>query len=191
MKALAAAIRGSFFRIACSWARKGIISIGPGLKLYCKLEIRGEGRVSIGRNCVVSRVAGDNRHYVTIYTHSPTAFVSIGNEARLFGARISSKYEVLIGDDFLIEEAGIADTDFHSISVDRGEPHENPAKCRIAIGNRVSVGARSIVCKGVTIGNDALIYPGSIVKAKEVPEGSAVCGNPARVIREHGMPTAP
>lgn len=181
MKNVIARIRGYLFILLCRYTNENI-SIGAGLKMYCKLEIRGEGKVTIGRNCVVSKVIGDNRHHVTIYTHSQKAVVSIGENALLFAARISSKFEITIGDDFLIEESGIVDTDFHSINLDRGEPTESKEKCRVRIGNRVSIGARSQVCKGVVIGDDVLIYPGSVVN-KGVPSGSIVCGNPARLIR--------
>lgn len=182
MKDMIARIRGYLFILLCRYTKKNI-SIGTGLKMYCKFEIRGEGKVFIGRNCVVSGVVGDNRHYVTIYTHHPKAIVSIGENALLFAARISSKFEVTIGDDFLIEESGILDTDFHSINPDRGEPVEGKEKCRVRIGSRVSIGARSHICKGVVIGHDVLIYPGTVVN-KGVPSGSVIFGNPARLIRQ-------
>lgn len=182
MKEVIARIRGYLFILLCRYTKKNIF-IGTGLKMYCKFEIRGEGKVFIGRNCVVSGVIGDNRHYVTIYTHDPKAVVSIGENALLFAAKISSKFEVTIGDDFLIEESGITDTDFHSINLDRGNPVESNEKCRVRIGDRVSMGARSNVCKGVVIGDDVLIYPGSVVN-KGVPSESIVCGNPARLIRQ-------
>jgi acetyltransferase-like isoleucine patch superfamily enzyme len=178
MKKVIALIRGHLFTFVCRYGRKNI-SIDRGLALYCSLEIRGDGAVTIGKNCIVSGVIGDSRHYVTIYTHDKKASVSIGENAHLYAARISSKFEVRIGDDFLIENAGIADTDFHSINLDRGEPTETLEKCRVRIGDRVSIGERSVVCKGTVIGDDVLVYPGSIV-SKSVPSGSIVCGNPAR-----------
>lgn len=157
------------------------VSIGEGLKLFAKLEIRGEGRVVLGANCVIARVPGDRRHYVTIYTHSPLAEVSIGKDAVLYSARISSRFSISIGDRVAIEESQIADTDFHSMSLDRGDPKENAVECRVNIGDEVLVGARCVICKGVTIGNNVSILPGSIVN-KSVPTGAAVCGNPAKAI---------
>lgn len=181
MRDIIAKIWGYLFTLKCRFLRKNIL-IGAGLKMYCKLEIQGKGKISIGRNCLVSRIIGDNRHYVTIYTHDPTAMVSIGNNAMLFAARISSKYEIKIGDDFLIEESGIMDTDFHSINLDRGEPQEIREKCRVNIGNKVSIGARSVICKGLSIGDNVIVWPGSIVN-KSIPPRIAVCGNPARAIK--------
>lgn len=180
MRDIIARIRGYLFILKNSYINRNI-SVGAGLKMYCKLDIRGKGRISIGDNCVVSRISGDRRQWVTIYTHSPSAVVVIGDNAKLFAARFSSKFEIIIGDDFLMEESSIMDTDFHSISTDRGEPTESKEKCRVHIGHRVSIGSRSIVCKGSTIGDDVVIYPSSVVN-KKVPSGAIVYGNPLRVM---------
>ena len=51
------------------------------------------------------------------------------------------------------------------------------------IGKRVFVGGHSIILKGVTIGDDAVIGAGSVV-AKNVPVGEIWAGNPARFIRK-------
>lgn len=158
------------------------MTIGTGLALSCRLEIKGPGRVSIGRNCSVLGISGDRRQYVTIYTNSPDAMVSIGNNVVLCAVRISSKFGISVGDNSVIEESAIMDTDFHSITEDRREPEEVRDQCCISIGRNVSIGARSIVCKGVTIGEGALIFPGTLVN-KDVPAGSVVAGNPVRPYR--------
>ena len=133
---------------------------------------------------------GNPVQYVTIYTNSPEACVSIGDGAVLCAARISSKFEVTIGDNVLIEESGIMDTDFHTITPDRREPTETAEECRVRLGRGVSIGARSIVCKGVTIGDNALVFPGSIVN-KSVPAGSIVAGNPIKPVRKHDPSSKP
>ncbi|MFO1431865.1 MAG: acyltransferase [Candidatus Competibacteraceae bacterium] len=181
MKELIARIRGYIFLWKYRYTGKNIF-IGQGLKLYCKLEIRGEGKITIGKNCTIAGISGDRRHYVTIYTHTPGAEIAIGDNAKLFAARISAKFSITIGDDFLIEESGMTDTDFHSLNLDRGTPIESREKCRVRIGDRVSIGARSVICKGVTVGDDVLIAPGSII-TKSIPAGSFACGNPAKVVR--------
>ncbi len=50
------------------------------------------------------------------------------------------------------------------------------------LGNRVWLGARVVVLKGVTIGDDAVIGAGSVV-TKDVPAGGIAVGTPARVVR--------
>lgn len=48
----------------------------------------------------------------------------------------------------------------------------------VTIGDRVFVGAGSIIMPGVTIGSDAIIGAGSVV-TKSVPAGKVYAGNPA------------
>lgn len=49
------------------------------------------------------------------------------------------------------------------------------------IGNRVFIGASSIILPGVSIGNDVIIGAGSIV-TKNVPDNTIYAGNPAKFI---------
>lgn len=181
MNNLAGKLRGWIFKQKCKlWRKK--VTIGTGFILRKKLGIKGPGRVEIGDNCLIEGVLGDNHRYVTLYTHCPNAVIRIGNNARLFGARISSRYSIEIGDDVMIEQAGIADTDFHSTDLDRGEPtSECIEKCKIAIGNRVAIGIGSIIGKGVSIGHDTVIAPGAVV-IHSIPDISFAAGNPAKVL---------
>jgi maltose O-acetyltransferase len=50
----------------------------------------------------------------------------------------------------------------------------------IVIGRNVWIGGGALIMPGVTIGDDAIIGAGSVV-TKDVPAGSTVVGNPARV----------
>jgi acetyltransferase-like isoleucine patch superfamily enzyme len=47
------------------------------------------------------------------------------------------------------------------------------------------LGACSVILQGVTIGAGAVVGAGSVVN-KDVPAGSIVAGNPARVVRMRG-----
>ena len=184
MKEFIAKIRGKLFIFRCSLARKNII-IGAGLKIYKRLSIEGQGKVFIGINCIADGIRGDKSQYVSIDTHSPDATIHIGNNANLHAARISSRFSISIGEGVLIEESGIADTDFHVIDKTRSTPSdENREKCEIVIGNRVCIGAKSFVMKGVKIGDDAVIGPGSVV-VTSVGAGSLVFGNPAKIFTRH------
>lgn len=51
----------------------------------------------------------------------------------------------------------------------------------VEIGDRVFVGAHSIILPNVKIGNDVIIGAGSVV-TKDIPDNSVAVGNPARVI---------
>jgi len=46
-----------------------------------------------------------------------------------------------------------------------------------------SVGANATILPGITIGEKAMVGAGSVV-TKDVPAGSVVLGNPARIVRE-------
>lgn len=53
----------------------------------------------------------------------------------------------------------------------------------IRIGNRVWIGGGSIICPGVSIGDDSTIGAGSVV-TKDIPPNVFAAGNPCRVIRQ-------
>jgi maltose O-acetyltransferase len=52
---------------------------------------------------------------------------------------------------------------------------------KVAIGDRVFVGASTIILPGVTIGSDVIIGAGSIV-TQDIPSGVVVAGNPAKIL---------
>jgi acetyltransferase-like isoleucine patch superfamily enzyme len=52
----------------------------------------------------------------------------------------------------------------------------------ISIGNDVHIGLRTMIMPGVRIGNRVIIGAGSIV-TKDIPDNSVAVGVPARVIR--------
>lgn len=71
-----------------------------------------------------------------------------------------------------------------------GHPVHPEARCSgyeyarpITIGDRVWIGASSVVCPGVTIGADSVIGAGSVV-TRDIPAGVVAAGNPCRVLRE-------
>ena len=57
----------------------------------------------------------------------------------------------------------------------------------VHIGANCFIGAHSIVLPGVTIGDNCIVAAASVV-AREVPAGSLVAGNPARIL-EHNIQT--
>jgi serine O-acetyltransferase len=53
------------------------------------------------------------------------------------------------------------------------------------VGNRVFIGAHSLIADGVVVGDDAVVCTGSVV-TKPVPARAVVLGNPARVVSYEG-----
>ncbi|GAA5217690.1 acyltransferase [Corallincola platygyrae] len=52
------------------------------------------------------------------------------------------------------------------------------------IGDNCFIGARSIILPGVKVGNGSIVGSGSVV-TKDVPAGSIVAGNPAKVLQSN------
>ena len=55
-------------------------------------------------------------------------------------------------------------------------------RCDTVIGRRCFIGARAIVLPGVGVGDGSIVGAGAVV-TRDVPAGSLVAGNPARVVR--------
>lgn len=53
---------------------------------------------------------------------------------------------------------------------------------QVQIGNNVFIGTRSIICKGITIGDRSIIAAGS-VGVKDIPADEVWGGNPAKFIK--------
>lgn len=71
----------------------------------------------------------------------------------------------------------IMDTDQHGL-----RPGESAVGKPVAIGNRVWIGARAIILKGVSIGDHSVVAAGAIV-TRDVPPYTLVAGPRASVIR--------
>lgn len=144
------------------WIRKrfGEIHLGSFVEF-------GEG-VGLG---VVGRGPGDQ------------AVLRIGSHTRIqTRTHINCETAISIGEHCAISwDVEILDTDIHTIIAGDGSPLSNRAP--VAIEDRVWIGARAIILKGVTVGHDSVVAAGSVV-TQSVPPNSLCAGNPARVIRQ-------
>ena len=78
----------------------------------------------------------------------------------------------------------IYDTDFHSLNPQERLNGDNRVKTSpVIIGKRVFIGGHTIILKGVSIGDEAVIGAGSVV-TKNVPSREIWAGNPARFIKK-------
>ena len=112
----------------------------------------------------------------------------IGEHSGMTNTIIQCHEEIIIGNHVNIG-AGcmIMDSNFHSTDwrdrLDRRKDIENHRNAPIKIGDVVFIGARSIICKGVTIGDHAMIAAGSVV-VSDVPANEVWGGNPAKFIKK-------
>lgn len=150
-------------------------------------------RIHLKDKCSVT-VAEESQIEGFLYFDRENAFISIGKRVFMNGTLIAAQ-KINIGDDVLIAwGVTIVDHNAHSLSFSqRSEDVVNWkigkkdwANVKIApvtISNKVWIGFNSIILKGVTIGEGAVVGAGSVV-TKDVPAWTVVGGNPARVIRE-------
>jgi acetyltransferase-like isoleucine patch superfamily enzyme len=148
--------------------RAGIIVHMPGLPL---LKVRNEGGTIEIANC----------------TFFPGVRLECWRNARLVigngtylnrNTEVIAAREVVIGRDCKISwDVVIMDTDQH------GFHGAEPVAMPVRIGDRVWIGCRAIILKGVSIGDDAVIAAGAIV-TRDVPAGAVVAGQAATVIRQ-------
>jgi len=98
---------------------------------------------------------------------------SIGDRTEIHaGKNVSIGNEVIIAWDCVV-----MDRDYHSTAngLEIGKP--------VIIENRVWIGCRSMLLKGITIGEGAVIAAGSVI-TKDVPPYTLVAGNPAKEIKK-------
>lgn len=118
------------------------------------------------------------------------ARIEVGEDSGMTSATISAAVSVKVGSRVLIG-AGvvITDNDHHVVEPQNGQSRrylglaDSCPDHRIVIGDDVFLGARSIVLKGVSIGEGSVIGAGSVV-TKDIPAFVLAGGNPCRVIRK-------
>jgi acetyltransferase-like isoleucine patch superfamily enzyme len=121
--------------------------------------------------------------------------IKIGGNTYIGKSQIICAKKIEIGDNVLIAwGCTIVDHNSHSLSAiqrakDVSDWYVNRkdwsdvARRPIKIGNNVWIGFNSIILKGVTIGEGAIVGAGSIV-TKDVEPYTVVAGNPAKLIRQ-------
>ena len=110
--------------------------------------------------------------------------ISIGKRVGINGSTIYCTDTILIGDGTMIAPGCIiCDTDGHHIDNPEERWNLKGPSAPIVIGRNVWIGTRSIVLKGVTVGDGTVIGAGSVV-TKDLPSGVLAAGVPAKVIRK-------
>ena len=96
---------------------------------------------------------------------------------------IVCRKEIRIGAGCLVSwDVLIIDSDFHKIYDESDERLNDDA--RIQIGDRVWIGCRALILKGVTLGNGCVVAANTTLTKPVLGDGSLIAGNPARIVRE-------
>ena len=154
----------------------GCIRIGAGVSL-----------ISSWRRATAATIGAP----VRLRVFGPGAVIEIVEGAQLTGSAVTARStRIVIGRKALLApNCVVVDSDFHAPwppqeRVDK-PGYENDAP--VVIGDYAWIGMNSLILKGVTIGEGAIVGAGSVV-CRDIPPRCLAAGVPARVIRQ--APTA-
>lgn len=164
---LCEAFRGTWLGVHCT--THGRLAVDRGFPLPTVVRMEGGGKIHLG-NC---RIGAGVR-----FELETGGILTIGDGTTVGrNALIRTAQSVRIGKDCTIGwDVVIMDTNAHPLpGVEMNAP--------VVLGDRVVVGCRAIILKGVSVGDDAVIGAGSLI-IKDVPPRAVVAGVPARVLRQ-------
>ncbi len=116
---------------------------------------------------------------VRVVVDSGRLSIGHGTNVNGVGTKLLCAQEITIGAFCTFSwDVQVLDNDFHALTVDG---LEKPSVAPVRIGDRVWVGTRAVVLKGVTIGDGAVVAAGAVV-TRDVPAGAVVAGLPAKVV---------
>jgi acetyltransferase-like isoleucine patch superfamily enzyme len=154
--------------------RHGQVFAGAGVRIrkrFAKIDL-GEG-VKLGHGVGIGAVGRDPTDLALLRIGAHTI---IGDRTH-----INCQASIAIGTHCAISwDVEILDADMHAIVAEDGQILPNRAP--VVIEDRVWIGTRALILKGVTIGHDSIVAAGSVV-VSPIPPFSICAGNPAKVIR--------
>ncbi len=154
----------------------------------CRLHIAKGGRINLGKqfvcrsgaeyaidNCPMSKITVRSKGRLQIGACS-----GMSNTVIVCSDSITIGDYVKIGTGCLVMDSNFHSTDWRTRMT--ADDTKDAKTAPIVVGDGVFIGARSIICKGVTIGEHSMIAAGSVV-VKDIPANCLAGGNPCKVIR--------
>lgn len=167
-----ALLRGAWCRL---WYRLlGIRFVaGRRLQVHGRLTIRGPGLVTFGDDVVVFG-------HCTPFTYEPDASITVGNNVILGAVKFGCVLSISIGDDCIVAESSISDTDHHSTRADRRTGRAPIRVLPVTIERNVWIGRTAAILPGVVVGENSVVAHGAVCM-RSVPPNMIVVGNPAKI----------
>lgn len=158
-------------RIHFSFTQRGSVRIGTGVHMKSRF---GSNLVGLTNPMIFQCMDGGT--------------IVIGDRSGLSSTVLSARTNITIGEDVRIGgNVRVFDHDYHSLDFQfRRDPVKDQSDCRtrpVKIGNDVFIGTNTIILKGVTVGDRAIIGAGSVVSC-DIPADEIWAGNPARFMRK-------
>jgi acetyltransferase-like isoleucine patch superfamily enzyme len=162
-------------RHAAQFSHQGPVFAGSNLTIRKRFS-----QIKLGREAKFGHHVG-----IGVVGQNPNdpASLQIG-EHTIIGDRthINCQTSISIGKHCAISwDVEILDSDMHTIVGEDGQPLPN--RVPVTIEDRVWIGTRALILKGVTIGHDSIVAAGAVV-TNSIPPHCICAGNPAKVIRQ-------
>ena len=170
------------------------LRIHPGIHLQGWITVTGRmawkidprAHVEIGSGVRIHSghlLNGFGGHRIAIVWVLAGGRLMLGERSGFSSSTIVCAESVTVGPKVMIGGAcDIFDTDFHPLNVEDRIGHRLPGRTApIDIKEGAFIGGRTIIMKGVSIGEGSVIGAGSVV-SKLVPNGEIWAGNPARMV---------
>ena len=131
------------------------------LRRYCKVAIGRDSSIAMGCFVTGTNIRIGNNSVINRFTY------------------LDGRCPLTIGNNVNISHYTLIQTLTH----DPQAPDFGTLVRPVAIGDHAWIGARAIICPGVTIGEGAVVGAGAVV-TRDVAPYTIVAGNPARVINQ-------
>lgn len=157
-------------------AGSGGITIGARSVIYenARIEARGQGRITIGENCII----GDARIYSRASITLGKGVITSWNVFMQDFAPHPIEPELRARQ--ILDMTGGSRTETHQPL--KAEEWNFPASS-ITVGDNVWIGANVTILQGAHIGRDCILAAGSVVGAGDYPDRSIIAGVPAKVVK--------
>lgn len=181
-------LQSYYWRYKCefgSYLSLGQLLADHSTRFNAPVRVDGAGRVCIRANVSLgdrgAAMLGNGE--ILFQARTQKSMVFIGSNCH-FNNNVSivALQKVVMGVNCLVGDGVcIYDADFHEIEPDKR--YNGTGLCAtVSIGNNVWLGSRAMVLKGVSIGENSIIAPMSVV-TKDIPANVIAAGIPAKTIR--------